>query len=248
MDTFLFNRCFLSAGSPASSPAKSRVVEVLCILLYQRHSISKREVKAGKVVCTTRWRLVISDYKSIRARLLNTTALDGVNLVLFTINETTLVKWYMNDVRRDEIRMLMQGLPPSQPQLCADDDLLPAKELPSSPAPPPVKPHSFPEAEDTSGQATVRRKAKSSSRPPAGSGPSAPVHSPAMGIGIPNPPEATVKKQPGSSRDGAIHDHRSAQEGSCHPTSFEVCPRLYIPGELPPYTLQGLSQDPLQML
>ena len=156
--TCLFNRCFLSAGSPASSPAKSRVVEALCILLCQRHSISKREVKAGKVVCTTRWRLVISDYNSIRARFLNTTALDRVNLVLFTINETTRVKWYKNDVRRDEIRMLMQGLPPSQPQLCADDDLLPAKELPSSPAPPPVKLHSFPEAEDTSGQATVRRK------------------------------------------------------------------------------------------
>ena len=108
---------------------------------------------------------MISEYNSIRARLRNTTALDDVNLTFFNINETTLVKWYKNDVRRDEIRMLMQGLPPSQPQLCADDDLPPAKQLPSSPAPPPVKPHSFPEAEDTSGQAEVRRKTKSSSRP-----------------------------------------------------------------------------------
>lgn len=116
---------------------------------------------------TTRWRLVISDYNSIRARLLNTSALEGTNLVLYNINETTLVKWYKNDVRRDEIRMLLQGLPPSQHQLTAEEDLPPAKELPSVPPSPPALPHVFEEAEDTSGQATCRKKTKSSSRPPA---------------------------------------------------------------------------------
>ena len=128
--------------------------------------MAKREVKAGKVKCTTRWRLVISDYNSIRARLLNTSALEGTNLVLYTINETTLVKWYKDDVRRDEIRMLLQGLPPSQHQLTAKEDLPPARELPSVPSSPPALPHVFEEAEDTSGQATCRRKTKSSSRPP----------------------------------------------------------------------------------
>ena len=128
-------------------------------------------MKGGKVVCTTRWRLVISDYNSIRACLLNTTALEDTNLILYHINETTLITWYKNDMWRDEIRMLLQGLPSSQHQLVAEDDLPPAKELPSAPATPPVKPHTFNEAEDTSGQAVVRKKTKSSSRPLASSGP-----------------------------------------------------------------------------
>ena len=40
-----------------------------------------------------------------------------------------------------------------------------------------------------------------------------------------------------SSRDGAIHYHRGAQEGPCCPANFEVCPRLHITGEFPSSTL-----------
>ena len=47
----------------------------------------------------------------IRARLLNTSSLEGTNLVLYTINETdNTPQVYKDDVRRDEIRMLLQGL------------------------------------------------------------------------------------------------------------------------------------------
>ena len=116
--------------------------------------------------------MVLEDYHNIQACLSNTTALEGLNLVLFAINETTLVKWYKEDIRRDKIRMLMQGLPPPQHQQVAQDDLPPAKELPSLPAPLPVIPHVLEEAEDTSGQAMIR---KSSFHPPAGSGSSGPI-------------------------------------------------------------------------
>ena len=50
----------------------------------------------------------LSDYYSIIASLLNTSALEGTNLVLFHINETTLVKWYKNNVRRDEIQVFQR--------------------------------------------------------------------------------------------------------------------------------------------
>ena len=95
------------------------------------------------------------------------TALEGTNLILYNINETTLIKWYKDDVQKDKIQMLLQGLPPSQHQLVDRNALSPAKELPSAP----VNPHTFTEAEDTSGQAVLRKKTKSSSHPPAGSGP-----------------------------------------------------------------------------
>ena len=79
--------------------------------------------------------------------------------MLYAINQTTLVRWYKNNVRRDEIRLLMQGLSPPQPQFTTDPNSLPpAKGLLSGPGPSPLNPHIFPEAEDTTGQARVRKR------------------------------------------------------------------------------------------
>lgn len=71
--------------------------------------------------------------------------------MLYSINETTLIKWFKNQVRRDEITLLMQGLAPPQQPLCADESLPPAKELPTSPDPPPVNPYIIIEPEDRTG-------------------------------------------------------------------------------------------------
>jgi len=88
-------------------------VEALCILLCQKFPHPRREVNAGtgRPVYTSRWKCILSEYNSVRARLLNSQALlEGTNLVLYTVNETTLLHWYKNSVRRDEIKLLMQGL------------------------------------------------------------------------------------------------------------------------------------------
>ena len=104
----LFIRCFLSGGSPASTPAKSRVVEALCILLCQKYRQSRKEVDLGKAVYKSRWRLIISEYNNIRERLLNSPVLEttSCSLMLYSINETTLIKWFKNEARRDEITLL----------------------------------------------------------------------------------------------------------------------------------------------
>ena len=149
--------CFLSAGSPASCPSKSRVVEAICIRLLDKFPKPCRTDVRGRRSYTSRWRLVLSEYNNIRARLLNSQALlEGTNLVLFTINEATLVRWYKNSTRVSEIRTLMQGIPSSLPPPCAPDPLPPARELLTSP-PPPKNPLRFPEPEDTTGQAKLRR-------------------------------------------------------------------------------------------
>ena len=83
--------------------------------------------------------------------------LEGTNLMLYMVNETTLLHWYKNSVRSDEI---MQGLSPPQHQLCAGDNLPPPQQLPSS-LPPPVNPHIFAEPEDTTSQAKVRNQSPS---------------------------------------------------------------------------------------
>ena len=145
----------MSAGSPASTPAKSRVVEAVCILLCQKYRQSRREVDSGKVTYKSRWKLIISEYNSVRARLLNSPVLEETNLMLCSINETTLIKWFKNEVRRDEITLLMQGLTPPQQPLCANESLPPARKLPSSPGPPPVNPHIITEPEDTTEQSDL---------------------------------------------------------------------------------------------
>ena len=101
---------------------------------------------------------MLSEYNSVRARIQNSQRLlEGTNLMLYTINQTTLVRWYKDITRRNEIKFLMQGLSLPRPSLTTDSDSLPpAKVLPTRPHLSPINPHSFPEAEDTTGQARVR--------------------------------------------------------------------------------------------
>ena len=102
---------------------------------------------------------MLSDYKNIRAHLFNSQALlEGTNLVLFTINEATLIRWYKNSTRISEIKTLMQGIPLSLPPPCATEPFSPAVERPTEPPPPPQDPHLFPEPEDTTGKAVIGRR------------------------------------------------------------------------------------------
>lgn len=162
----LLLRCFLTAGSPASSPMKSRVVEALCLLLCDKYPHPRREIRGGKSVYTSRWKLILSEYNSVRARLLNSQALlAGTNLMLYTINETTLAKWFKASSRRNEIKLLMQGLSPPQPPLTTDSVSLPPAKIRPAQQGPPLFPHRFPEVEDTTGLANVRQKGAATTLP-----------------------------------------------------------------------------------
>ena len=79
-------RAFLSARIPSSSPAKSRLVEA-CLHLCDHYPRERREVGVGgKSVYTSCWKLIISHYYKIRARLCNShKLLKDTNMVLFCI-------------------------------------------------------------------------------------------------------------------------------------------------------------------
>ena len=98
----IFHRCFLSAGSPASHPRKSSLVEALLIKLCDRITKPRREWRArGKHAYTSRWRLVISEYNNICARLMSSQALlEGTHLMLFTINDTRAPQFLPNTLER----------------------------------------------------------------------------------------------------------------------------------------------------
>ena len=100
-----------------------------------------------------------SEYSCVRARLFNSAALlEGTDLALFPINETTLIRWWKNATRINEIKLLLQGRSFPGSQLSYASESLPsAQSRPCSPPPPPDDPLTFPEPEDTSGQARVRQ-------------------------------------------------------------------------------------------
>lgn len=145
-----FCRCFLSGGSPACSPSKSRVFEALCIHLCDKFSTPQKE---GRYI--SHWKLILSAYNGIRQSLLNSEdLLAGTYLILPIINEATLTKWYKDHTRSSEIKMLLQGL--SLPgRTLATEPLDPPKERPLKPALPEA-PMQFEEPSDTTGQAAGR--------------------------------------------------------------------------------------------
>ena len=88
----IYNRCFLSAGSPAASPAKSRVVEAICIHLCEKISSPKRVTVEGRRTHTSRWDMILSEYSKIKARVLNSLPLlEGTTITLYPINKVSLL-------------------------------------------------------------------------------------------------------------------------------------------------------------
>jgi hypothetical protein len=167
MSVEAMKRCFLSAGSPASSPSASRLVEAICIRLCDKITQPTRnKLPSGRLVYVSRWKAILSEYNNIRARLLNSHALlERTGLTLYNINESTLTRWYKNMSRVQEVRTLLQGLSLPLTATCASESLPEACTQTSEPQPQPQDPHIFSDVEDTSGQARVRTAKKTSAGP-----------------------------------------------------------------------------------
>lgn len=81
-------RCFVSGGAPSLPPSKSRVVEAICIRLFNEIS------SAAKDPYVSRYCLIIRRYNEARNRvMLNPAIVERTGLALFPINETTLSLW-----------------------------------------------------------------------------------------------------------------------------------------------------------
>ena len=151
-----FFLCFLSAGSPAFSPSKSRLVEALLIQICDRHPNPVRGKVGGARQYTSRWKQILSDYAALRSRLFNSQPLlEDTGIFLYSINETTLKNWYKQVHRKNEVRQLLQGT--KLPQREVSQGHLPLKEPSISIPPPPPHPYVHREPEDTTGQAKVRK-------------------------------------------------------------------------------------------
>ena len=129
------------------------------MLLLDKHPAPARKssVRGKRSKYTSRWKLILSSYNQVRMRLLNSEVLlERTSLHLYTINEFTLVsiafhalielfitctmqlRWFKNTARRDEVKMLMQGLSLPALTMCASSPLPPHRDV--QPPPPPTDP------------------------------------------------------------------------------------------------------------
>lgn len=81
-------RSFVSAGVPSLSPSKSRVVEAICIRLFNSITTCKRDPYVSRKA------QIIQKYNEIRSRIgQSTIVMEETGLALYQINETTLGLW-----------------------------------------------------------------------------------------------------------------------------------------------------------
>ena len=83
-------RCFVSVGMPSIPPSKSRVVEAICVYLF--NTITSPQKTPSYV---SRFSLILQQYHLIKIAVSqNPIIMEKSGLVLYQINETTLSKWY----------------------------------------------------------------------------------------------------------------------------------------------------------
>ena len=91
-------------------PDCCRVVETMFVRLCQVHKSPKK----GK----SRWDLIVEDYERIRQLVLsNGAVMDSTTLKLVHVNTRTTQQWYSKWLKRQDERVLLQGiaLPPPHP-------------------------------------------------------------------------------------------------------------------------------------
>ena len=170
-------RCFLSAGTPSLPPSKSRVVEAICTRL------SITITSSDKNPHVSRCAKMIQRYNIIRTCVMDCPVIvDSTGIALFSINETTLTKWYtifvlftiliglqfliillpdfrlQNAARRQEIAVLQQSIDLPPPILIAQEALPPPRQLETRQGQPTSGGHhNLSDPADATGQAKVRR-------------------------------------------------------------------------------------------
>ena len=152
-------RCMLGASSaPAQWPDCCRLVKI--IRLCDIHPGPVRKGKGAE----SRWSLILRDYHKIRQLVLgNFLVMQGTELQMVHVNQTTLIQWHNNRQKKQDLSVVVQGsaLPPALPE--SEEPLQEARVLPAAPMPAHQE-HQYRLPESTAGQAQQRPKA--SGQPP----------------------------------------------------------------------------------
>lgn len=147
-------RCVLGASSaPAQWPDCCRLVETIFIRLC---NIFPSPPKKGKGA-TSRWSLILKNYHHIRQLVLgNSLLMNETSLQLVEVNQSTLIQWHNNRVKRQELSVLLQGTTLPQQIIEATEPLQEARAIPEQTGQPRHE-HQYRLPESTAGQAKQRQ-------------------------------------------------------------------------------------------
>lgn len=149
-------RCVLgSTASPAQWPDCSRLIEAIFIRLCRIHRSPRKKGKGS----LTRWTLILHDYGTIRQLILNNGAImQNTTLQLVEVNQTPLVQWHNNRVRRQDLSVLLQGINVPAPLPVAAEPLPPASVRLASPSQSRREEHTYNMPQSTVGRAKLKRR------------------------------------------------------------------------------------------
>ncbi|KAL1276090.1 hypothetical protein QQF64_035713 [Cirrhinus molitorella] len=149
-----------ASSAPAQWPDCCRLVETIFIRLCTVHPSPKRKGKRT----LPRWSLILQDYRRIRQLVLgNSLVMGETSLQLVEVNQNTLIQWYNNRQKKQELSVLLQGIQLPQPLPEAQEPLQAAKHQRTEPVQP-AEQHQYKLPESTAGQAKQRQT--SVGRPP----------------------------------------------------------------------------------
>lgn len=144
-----------STASPAQWPDCCCLVEAIFTRLCHIHRSPRRKGKGS----LSRWSLILEDYHKIRLLILSNGAImQDTTLQLVEVNQTTLVQWHNGRVKKQDERLLLQGMDLPDPHGVAAETLPPASVR--AVAPPQVQgdKHVYNLPHSTAGQARLKRR------------------------------------------------------------------------------------------
>ncbi|XP_076577715.1 uncharacterized protein LOC143314537 [Chaetodon auriga] len=152
-------RLFMVHGQAAHRPDHNRICECVALRLYKEFREARNRPKDNRGKTFAIPQSIVMTYCHIKQLIEDCKEiLDNSNLVLVTINNTTVSSWLQDRQKRTDRDSLLQGVQlPQQVQL-AEESLLGAQDLPSEPVQHGHTVMEFQEPENREGEAVIRRR------------------------------------------------------------------------------------------
>ncbi|MEQ2189803.1 hypothetical protein GOODEAATRI_029126, partial [Goodea atripinnis] len=150
-------RLFMTHGQAAQRPDTTRITECICLKLLKEYQQARNRPKdcKGKVLPIPQ--SIVQTYCHVKQLLEDCQPIqDKTNLLLVTINNTTVCAWLHGRQKRTDRDTLLQGVQLPQKVSVAENSLPDPRQLPSIPVEHGHKCMEFQEPENREGEAVIR--------------------------------------------------------------------------------------------
>ncbi|XP_028437724.1 uncharacterized protein LOC114558143 [Perca flavescens] len=152
-------RLFMVHGQAAQRPDLNRISECVALRLYKEFQEARNRPKDNKGKTFAIPQSIVMTYSHIKQLIEDCKdILDNTNLLLMTINNTTVSSWLQDRQKRTDRDSLLQGVQLPQQVHLAEESLLEARDLPSEPVQRANTVMEIQEPENREGEAVIRKR------------------------------------------------------------------------------------------